>query len=232
MALTKEEILAKRRAHYEANRERLLATKKERYVVNRDKILAQQKKYQDAHKELVSTRNKEYREIHKPELQKRCREYYHANKEKLLPIMRGYYQNNRETQLKQKKEYYEANKDSILEKVSFRYDVKKGEILLKISEYQKKNLLRDRPKKAAKTQRHRAAKMKRTPAWLTESDIWMMQEIYELAELRTRLTGISWHVDHIIPLQGKIVSGLHVPTNLQVIPAAINLSKGNSYGHF
>lgn len=75
----------------------------------------------------------------------------------------------------------------------------------------------------------RATKLQRTPSWLTEEDHWMFEEIYSLTKLREKLTGVKWHVDHILPLQGKLVSGLHVPMNLQVITATENLSKGNTY---
>lgn len=67
----------------------------------------------------------------------------------------------------------------------------------------------------------------RTPKWLTPDDKWIIKEVYELAALRTKLFGFSWHVDHIIPLQGKTVTGLHVPTNLQVIPWIDNVRKKN-----
>ena len=73
----------------------------------------------------------------------------------------------------------------------------------------------------------RSAKKQRTPRWLTPDDFWMIEQVYELAALRTKMFGFKWHVDHIIPLQGKTVSGLHVPWNLQVIPALVNLKKGN-----
>jgi hypothetical protein len=56
-----------------------------------------------------------------------------------------------------------------------------------------------------------------------------MREAYKLAKLRTEMFGFSWHVDHIVPLQGEFVSGFHTPYNLQVIPAINNLQKGNSY---
>lgn len=98
-------------------------------------------------------------------------------------------------------------------------------VRVRSKEYQRKNL----HKFAAVNAKRDAAKIQRTPKWLTEDDIWMMKEIYELAKLREEVVGGAWHVDHIVPLQGKNVSGLHVPTNLQVIPAKANRSKSNMW---
>lgn len=79
----------------------------------------------------------------------------------------------------------------------------------------------------AHTRKQQIKRLMRSPKWLTEDDHWMIEQSYELAALRTKMFGFSWHVDHILPLQGKTVSGLHVPTNLQVIPAVDNIRKGN-----
>ena len=77
--------------------------------------------------------------------------------------------------------------------------------------------------------RRDAAKLKRTPKWVGAEEFWLIKEAYDLAALRTKMFGFQWHVDHVIPLQGKNVSGLHVPTNLQVIPAVENIRKKNSF---
>ena len=77
--------------------------------------------------------------------------------------------------------------------------------------------------------KRRAALMCRIPQWLTSEDLWLIKEAYSLAKLRTKMFGFEWHVDHVIPLQGKMVSGLHVPTNLQIIPWKENISKANKF---
>ena len=64
------------------------------------------------------------------------------------------------------------------------------------------------------------------PAW---ANMFFIEEIYDLAALRTKHTGIRWSVDHIVPLKSKIVCGLHVENNLRVIPLTANISKGNRH---
>lgn len=93
--------------------------------------------------------------------------------------------------------------------------------------YAKRTRAKNRGVVVANTVKRRLAKIHRTPKWIGPEEQWLMKEAYELAARRTKLLGFAWHVDHIIPLQGKTVSGLHVPNNLQVIPAVVNIRKGN-----
>ena len=73
----------------------------------------------------------------------------------------------------------------------------------------------------------RAAKARALPFWLTEEDNRAIEGMYELAATLTRLTGIQYEVDHIVPLQGKVVCGLHVPWNLGITTKAENRRKFN-----
>lgn len=81
----------------------------------------------------------------------------------------------------------------------------------------------------ARCARRKAAKIQRTPDWLTDDHHFLISEIYKASQERSDMTGVPHHVDHIVPLRGKKVSGLHVPWNLQVITASENLSKLNKW---
>jgi hypothetical protein len=84
--------------------------------------------------------------------------------------------------------------------------------------------------KNADTAKRRAAKLQRTPLWLTLTHHKQIDRFYWEAAEVSKVVGEFYHVDHIVPLQGKTVSGLHVPWNLQILPAKENLSKGNNHG--
>ena len=81
----------------------------------------------------------------------------------------------------------------------------------------------------AKHKEYMCKKSKATPVWLTEDHSKEMQDLYWLAQDLGRVTGEIYHVDHIVPLQGKNVSGLHVPWNLQILPSDLNLRKSNKF---
>lgn len=78
------------------------------------------------------------------------------------------------------------------------------------------------------TANYRSAKDQRQPIWLTSGQIFEMESVYTYCSA-LRNCGLDYHVDHIVPLRGKIVSGLHVPWNLQVILGSDNVKKGNRF---
>lgn len=138
------------------------------------------------------------------------------------------------------KQWRHQNPDKVKEHNKSQYEAHAEKIKLLVGKYRWKNIETVREKKRqyqrnnphvfrAILARREAAQMQRTPIWLTDDDCWMMQQAYEIAAKRTKQFGFAWHVDHIIPLQGKKVSGLHVPTNLQVIPGAENRRKSNYF---
>ena len=86
------------------------------------------------------------------------------------------------------------------------------------------------PDKKRSYQAFRRAKVKQaTPPWLTKAHKAQIALIYKEALRLTNETGVMYHVDHIVPLNGKKVSGLHVPWNLRAIPASDNHKKSNKF---
>lgn len=81
-------------------------------------------------------------------------------------------------------------------------------------------------KENARIKRRQVQKLGATPAWADQTKI---TAIYTEAQRLTELTGIRHEVDHVVPLQSRLVCGLHVEHNLQVIPATVNRSKSNRH---
>lgn len=135
-----------------------------------------------------------------------AREYKKANREKVQEYAREYREANRKKLREAVKRYTEANFE-------------------KVKKYRESN-----PEKfAAYNAKRRAAKLQRTPTWLTKEQLDEIETFYTVALAFRLYTGLTYHVDHIVPLQGKKVCGLHVPWNLQVISATDNLKKSNLF---
>lgn len=135
------------------------------------------------------------------------KKYYETNKDKLLEYNKEYRDNNSEELKLKKKEYYNKYRQDILDKCKI----------------YKKSHKHNVNKLCAK---RRASKLKASLDW-GEFNTFVIEEMYDLAKLRSESTGIKWHVDHIVPLNNTKVQGLHVWTNLQVIPGIENLRKSN-----
>lgn len=96
-------------------------------------------------------------------------------------------------------------------------------------EYDKKYIKENSHIRAAYEARRRAIIKQATPKWLTKIDYIEIKDFYYQAQEMTRLSGEKFEVDHIVPLKGENVCGLHVPWNLQVITKTENLKKFNKY---
>ena len=151
--------------------------------------------------------------------------YYLDNKEHIDERNKKWSQNNLDKVSSYQKTYRKDNKEKIIiESKLYRKNNKKKEA------YRHKIYRQNNPDKInANVAKYRAAKLNRTPSWLTEKEEQLIKDLYSKAKDLEKIYGINYHVDHIIPLQGKLVSGLHIPSNLQIITAKDNLSKGNTY---
>lgn len=174
---------------------------KQRRLANIDKLRIKEQAYREANREHI---RKSYVSAEK------AREYYLNDKENLLAKHKRYNKENKQVIAKQKALYYLQHKEKIKAVQSVYYANNKDKVY-------------------AKCGTRRAKKLRATPNWLTKEDYLIINNIYKKAKELTQTTGIKHHVDHIYPLQGEIVSGLHCPANLQILTAKENLAKGNSF---
>ena len=164
---------------------------------------------------------------HKPYCRACLKKYKDANKHKTA----AYNLATKEHRKIKAAKYFQENKNEI-------YAYRKTD---KVASYHKKYLKDNEEKIAAQSRewkqsnrgsvrsyraKRRAAILQATVPW---ADLEAIKEIYKEAVMLTKETGIEYHVDHIIPLQGKEVSGLHCESNLQILTASDNISKHNKF---
>jgi hypothetical protein len=142
-------------------------------------------------------------------------QYKEANAEKILAYQREYHAKNRVARLAQQREYRAANPDKYRE-----WADKNREVLLAKKAARKKA---NPAQNAAHAAAYHAAKLRRIVPF---TDLAEVAKVYADAAVM-REQGADVAVDHVIPLRGRLVSGLHVHWNLQVIPAVENMRKYN-----
>lgn len=84
----------------------------------------------------------------------------------------------------------------------------------------------NRPACAERNRRYEAQKLRAEPKW---SDRAGMRRVYEAAANLSSSTGMTYHVDHIVPLNSDLVCGLHCLANLQILPDRENIKKSNRH---
>jgi len=139
---------------------------------------------------------------------KRKLKYRALNSESVSAYKKSYNYKNRERDLRRSREYHLKNRESIIKKM-------------------RENCKITKKLRNANNAKRRANRIDRTLCYDNDLTEFVLQEAYAQADDLESLMGFKFHVDHMVPLQGKSVSGLHYWANLQVIPQWLNISKRN-----
>lgn len=162
-------------------------------------LSTQRVSYRKSYRDLNREKGVAYRQTYKSKYKERIRD---ANK--------VYRDTNREVVKDSQQRYKECNYEKVLESSR---------------NYRERN----KPKYAVYRSKRRARELQAQPNWLSQGDLIRMSLLWGLRELKSFVTGEEYEVDHIVPLMGKTVCGLHVPWNLRVILKSENRKKQARY---
>lgn len=178
-------------------------------------------------------KNKKYYDSNKEREAERCRQYHVQNTENIIERKREYRKEHPEKISEYSATYRETHREIIRDAAKIRnstsewkeystqWRIKNAEKeRIRLAEYAKNN----KDKLAIKNANRRAAKLQATPTW---ADTKIIERMYIVSSYLTEATLIPHEMDHIIPLKGKDVCGLHVHNNLRIVRRTTNRSKGN-----
>jgi 5-methylcytosine-specific restriction endonuclease McrA len=130
--------------------------------------------------------------------------------------------NASEAGIEAKQAYYQRNREAVIARAQAR-PLEEKRVYQKA--WKDANQIWVRADTKARRRKHRDA----TPPWLTRKQTAEIRQLYQIAITMTKTTGERYVVDHIVPLRGEAVCGLHVPWNLRVITQDENLKKSNKH---
>jgi hypothetical protein len=195
---------------------------------------ARQARYRERNREKIRASARAYsakKRAENPEAARAsCRESYFKNRTKRNEKTKKWQRENADAWAESRRQYRAARKDDLSKSYAEWRAENPDKAMAARTRWRDRNADRikevrrrwyDRNKKRvfAAVAKRKADRAHRTPAW---ADLDAMRAIYEACPP-------GFHVDHIVPLRGRLVSGLHVETNLQYLPAKANIAKGNRY---
>lgn len=181
-------------------------TQKAWYEKNKERHQESVKRWRSKNKDVDYAIKKRHYENNKEKIKARSKEWSANNKDRVKETKKEYQSKNAEKIKKDKKEYYENNKEET-------------------KEFQRGWRRRNRDRVNFLKSQRRATELQRTPKWLSKDHFEEIREFYKVAQKMEIEKGEEYQVDHIIPLRGKYMSGLHVPWNLRVVTRAFNNSR-------
>lgn len=144
---------------------------------------------------------------------KAVRRWQREHPEKVVAAVRKWQASHEEQYSEARRLYRAKNREKISEEYKHWREANPN--------YHRKWAQDNRTKRRASCAKYKATKLQATPQW---ADLDAIQQVYAMCP-------DGWHVDHIVPLQGQYVCGLHVAENLQHLPAPENIRKGNRFIH-